>query len=103
VVLALPPVMLPCNPHSASCVCLSATAQVDFAEDQDWDWVANKLQQLSDALGSSRVTVLPDRRGVQLFRAAVEGPGEQAAAGCGAGRRGAAVMVVHEKGQADSG
>lgn len=41
--------------------------QVDFATGQDWDFVASKLQQLSQALGNTGVQVVPAKHSIRLF------------------------------------
>lgn len=41
--------------------------QVDFATEQDWEFVATKLQQLSQALGNTDVQVVPAKHSVRLF------------------------------------
>jgi poly-gamma-glutamate synthesis protein (capsule biosynthesis protein) len=42
-------------------------SQVDFAEGDNWQWVASKLMQLSQALGNSAVVLLPKQRSIRLF------------------------------------
>lgn len=41
--------------------------QVDFAEGDDWEWVADKLQQLSTALGNTRVTAVPEQHLIRIM------------------------------------
>jgi hypothetical protein len=41
--------------------------QVDFATGQDWEFVASKLQELSQALGNLGVQLVPAEHSVRLF------------------------------------
>lgn len=41
--------------------------QVDFAQGPEWEWVASKLQQLSRALGNSRVAAMPGQHVVSMM------------------------------------
>ena len=41
--------------------------QVDFAQGPEWEWVAGKLQQLSRALGNTRVAAMSGQHAVSMM------------------------------------